>query len=148
MMDNDLILACSGCGTRNRVPLSRIDDMPKCGKCRTVLPVENLSHPVTVTDATFDREVLRSTLPVLVDCWAPWCGPCRMVGPVLDELAVTYRGRVKIAKLNVDENSQIGSRYSISSVPTLFLVKNGRIIDTLMGALPKEQLESQIARIL
>ncbi|RLB97451.1 MAG: thiol reductase thioredoxin [Deltaproteobacteria bacterium] len=148
MNDNNLILACSACGAKNRVPLSRIDEAPKCGKCKAVLSVEILSHPVIVSDSTFDREVMASALPVLVDCWAPWCGPCRAVGPVLDELAVKYRARLKIAKLNVDENPQIGSRYSISSIPTLFLVKNGRIIDTLMGALPKEQLESQIARIL
>ncbi|MBC8439893.1 MAG: thioredoxin TrxC [Deltaproteobacteria bacterium] len=148
MNDNSLILACSNCKAKNRVPISRIDESPKCGKCNKVLPIEILSRPVNVSDNNFDREVLGSILPVLVDCWAPWCGPCRAVGPVLDELAQKYRARLKIAKLNVDENPGIGSRYSISSIPTLFLVKNGRIIDTLMGALPKEQLESQIARIL
>ena len=148
MNKNSFILACSNCGAKNRVPLSRIDQAPRCGKCHSVLPVENLNHPVTVTDATFDREVLASTLPVLVDCWAPWCGPCRAIAPVLNDLAVKYRGRLKIAKLNVDENSNIGSRYSISSIPTMLLVKNGRIIDTLIGALPREQLESQIARVL
>jgi len=148
MKDDNLILACSGCGAKNRVPISRIDERPKCGKCQKVLPIEILSRPVNVSDSTFDQEVLASTLPVLVDCWAPWCGPCRAVGPVLDALAIKYRARLKIAKLNVDENSQIGSRYSISSVPTMFLVKNGRIVDTLVGALPKEQLEAQIARIL
>ena len=148
MKNNSLILACSNCSAKNRVPVSRIDETPKCGKCGEVLPVEILSQPVNVTDSTFDREVLSSKLPVLVDSWAPWCGPCRAVGPVLDELAIKYRARLKIAKLNVDDNSGIGSRYSISSIPTLLLVKNGRIIDKLTGALPKEQLESQIARIL
>lgn len=148
MNENSLILACSKCKAKNRIPISRIDEMPKCGKCGNALPVEIFSRPVNVTDSSFDREVLASTLPVLVDCWAPWCGPCKAVGPVLDDLAVKYRARLKIAKLNVDDNPQIGSRYSISSIPTMFLVKNGRIIDTLVGALPKEQLELQIARIL
>ena len=148
MNENSLILVCSRCRAKNRVPVSRIEETPKCGKCGTLLPVEMLSRPVDVSDTSFDREVLGSTLPVLVDCWAPWCGPCRAVGPVLEELAVKYRARLKIAKLNVDENPQMGSKYSISSIPTMLLVKNGRIIDKLVGALPKEQLESQIARIL
>ncbi|SDU19619.1 thioredoxin TrxC [Desulfobacula phenolica] len=148
MTADKLILACSNCGAKNRVPISRIDEAPKCGKCKKFLPVESLSRPVIVMDNTFDREVMSSSLPVLVDCWAPWCGPCKAIGPIMDELAIKYRGRLKIAKLNVDENPMIGSRYSISSIPTMFLVKNGRIIDKLIGALPKEQLESQIARVL
>jgi len=148
MNDNSFILACSKCGTKNRIPLSRIEESPKCGKCGTPLSAEIVSKPVDVVDNTFDKIVLDSALPVLVDCWAPWCGPCRAVGPVLDELAVKYKGRLKIAKVNVDENSGIGTRYSISSIPTMFLVKNGKIIDQLVGALPKEELEKQIARIL
>lgn len=148
MNSKSLILVCSKCGAKNRVPISRIEETPKCGKCKTALATDILSRTVNVTDNTFDREVLGSALPVLVDCWAPWCGPCRAVGPVLDQLAVKYKARLKIAKLNLDENSKIGSRYSISSVPTMLLVKNGRIIEKLIGALPKEHLESQIARIL
>jgi len=148
MKDKSVIFTCLKCKTKNRLPVKRLDDSPKCGQCGASLPVELLSIPVNVTDHSFDREVLGSILPVLVDCWAPWCGPCRAVGPVLDQLAIKYRGLLKIAKLNVDENSGIGSRYSISSIPTMFLVKNGIVIDTLLGALPKEELESQIARIL
>ncbi len=148
MNANSLILACSKCNGKNRVPVSRLNENPKCGKCGTLLPMESLSRPVNVTDNSFDREVMGSAFPVLVDCWAPWCGPCKAVGPVLDELAGKYKARLKIVKLNVDENPGIGSRYSISSIPTMLLVKDGRIIDKLIGALPKEQLESQIARIL
>ncbi|MCK5100802.1 MAG: thioredoxin TrxC [Desulfobacteraceae bacterium] len=148
MNDNSLIFACSKCGTKNKVPVSRINDSPKCGKCGEILSTDVFGQTVDVSDATFDEEVLKSTLPVLVDCWAPWCGPCKAVGPLLDELAVKYKGRLKIAKVNVDENQEVGSRYSISSIPTMFLVKNGQIIDTLIGALPKEELEVQIARII
>jgi len=148
MNDKSLILACPKCGAKNRVPESRIKESPKCGKCGTALSTDILSRPVNVTDSTFDQEVLNSALPVLVDCWAPWCGPCKAVGPILDELALKYKARLKIAKINVDENQGIGSRYSISSIPTMFLVKDGKIIDTLVGALPKHELESQIARIL
>ncbi len=148
MNDENIILACLSCGTKNKIPLSRINESPKCGKCGTPLSTDIISKPVDVVDNTFDKEVLGAALPVLVDCWAPWCGPCRAVGPVLDELAEKYKGRLKIAKVNVDENSAISTRYSISSIPTMFLVKNGKIIDQLVGALPKEELEKQIARII
>ena len=148
MNDTTLILACSKCGTKNKVPASRINEAPKCGKCGALLSTDILRKPITISDSTFDKEVLGSELPVLVDCWAPWCGPCKAVGPILDELAEIYKGRLKIAKLNVDENQGIGARYSIASIPTMFLVKNGQIIDTLIGALPKEEMEAQIARIL
>lgn len=147
---NDLlvIIRCSSCRTKNKVPLSRVNDQPVCGRCKAPLPVDMLGRTVDVTDQNFSQEVLASTLPVLVDCWAPWCGPCKSFAPVLDDLAKKYKARLKIAKLNVDENPLTGSRYAVSSVPTLLLVKNGNIVDKLAGALPKEQLESQIGRIL
>lgn len=147
MNQDSLILVCPACNTRNRVPVSRMDESPKCGKCKSLLPVESLSMPVTVTDADFAQQVFGSSLPVVVDCWAPWCGPCRAFGPVIDQLAQQYRGKIKFAKLNLDDNPVTGSQYGISSVPTILLVKNGRLVDKLVGALPKEQLEAQIARI-
>ncbi len=148
MNKDSIILLCTECGTKNRVPILRINDAPKCGKCSTSLSVESLTQPINVTDNTFDKVVFSSALPVLVDCWAPWCGPCRAIAPVLDELSIKYSGKLKIAKLNLDENPAIGSRYSITSVPTMLLIKNGQIVDKLIGALPKEQLESQIARVI
>jgi len=148
MTENRVILACEGCGAKNRFPVSRMDEHPKCGKCGQELPVHLLSRPMEISDATFDREVLGSELPVLVDCWAPWCGPCKAFAPVLDELAAKYRGRLKVAKLNLDDNPATGSRFGVTSVPTVMLVKNGTIQDTLVGALPKEQLEYRIAGIL
>ena len=148
MNENSVILRCTACRAKNRIPLSRIDDAPNCGKCKQALPMEILKQPVDVTDLTFDAQVMASRRPVLVDCWAPWCGPCRAFSPVIDQLAYQYRGRLKVAKLNLDNNPGIGTRFSITSVPTVLLVKHGRVVDRLAGAYPKEQLEQQIARIL
>lgn len=94
------------------------------------------------TDATFKHEVLESELPVLVDFWAPWCGPCCLVGPVVEELAGEYNGRVKVVKLNTDENTKIASAYGIMSIPTLAIFKNGKAVDGMVGAAPKKMLKT------
>ena len=101
-------------------------------------------HIHYVSDATFDAEVLQSPLPVLVDYWAEWCGPCRMIAPILDEIAREYDGRLSIAKLNVDENQQTPQKYGIRGIPTLMLFKNGNIEATKVGALSKSQLTAFI----
>lgn len=97
-------------------------------------------HIVRVEDASFEKEVLNSPLPVLVDYWAEWCGPCRMIAPILDEIAQEYEGRLKVAKLNIDENPTIPPRYGIRGIPTLMLFKAGQIEATKVGALTKSQL--------
>jgi len=97
-------------------------------------------HINYVSDATFDAEVLQAQLPVLVDYWAEWCGPCRMIAPILDEIAKEYAGRLNVAKLNVDENQQTPQKYGIRGIPTLMLFKNGNIEATKVGALSKSQL--------
>ncbi len=93
------------------------------------------------TDSNFDTEVLKSDVPVLVDFWAPWCGPCQMVGPIVEELATQYAGQLKVGKLNVDENQRVAMEYKVRGIPTIILFKNGKAADQVVGARPKAQLE-------
>jgi len=149
MTNTNTIVLCSRCGTKNRIPLERLHDRPICGRCRSPLAGGDMpSHPVEVTDRNFQEEVLSFSGAVLVDCWAPWCGPCRMVAPILDQLAAEYAGRVKIAKLNTDDNPATASRYGIQSIPTLLFFKNGRQVNRLVGALPKGEIEKHLCPLL
>jgi len=104
----------------------------------------NLFH---VSDATFEQEILKSDIPALVDFWAAWCGPCRTVGPVVEELAKEYVGKVKVAKLNVDDNKQTPTRYGVRGIPTLMLFKNGQVVDQIVGAVPKSRIKELLDRI-
>ncbi len=107
-----------------------------------------MAKPVEVTDAQFETEVLKSALPVLVDFWAPWCGPCRMVAPIVEELAREYEGKVKFVKVNTDENMETAIRYGIRSIPTLILFKDGRVVGTIVGFRPKPELKKLIDKAL
>ncbi len=103
---------------------------------------------IDVSDQTFENEVIKSALPVLLDLWAPWCGPCRMVAPVIDGLAGKYDGRVKFCRLNVDENPQTAAKYRIMSIPTLMFFKDGKVADTVIGAVPERILQPKIDALL
>ena len=141
------MIVCPACGATNRILGERLAQglAPVCGKCRAPLPV---GRPQPVTDASFAQDVLRSPLPVLVDAWAPWCGPCHMIAPVVDQLATELAGRVRVVKLNVDENPQTAARFDLRSIPTLLVLKDGREVDRLVGVQPKREIARRLERVL
>ena len=150
MSPDSLIMTCGRCGAQNRIPKERQGERARCGKCHAPLPPVSPfpDHAEEVSDGSFQREVLDFPGPVVLEFHAPWCGYCKMLSPVLDQLAVEYAGRVKIAKMNVDENPQTASRYGIRSTPALFFFKSGNIRDQVLGAVPKAEIERRLNSIL
>jgi thioredoxin len=146
------IVTCPKCGAKNRIDEQRAGQLqPVCGRCGTKLSAPNSTvggEPVTISDATLARNVLgvRGKV-VLVDCWAPWCGPCRLVGPIMDQLARESQGRYLVAKLNIDENPRTAQEFRIESIPTMLLFKDGRLVDRLVGAHPKQVIASRLAAL-
>ena len=144
------VVTCSKCGTKNRVdPRNAAQQIASCGKCGTPLDVSRAeaieeTKPLIATDATFQHEVLESTGTLLLDCWAPWCGPCRLVGPIMDQLAAESNGRYRVAKLNVDENPRTADQFQIQSIPTMLIFKNGKLVDRLIGAQPKPAITARL----
>jgi thioredoxin len=133
---NAQIKQCPKCGTKNRVVAGQGD--PVCGRCKT--PLNTQVHPLIISDGNFAKEVERSALPVLVDFWAAWCGPCRLVAPTIEQLANELRGKVKIGKLDVDANQVTAARFHIQSIPALLIFKNGQEVDRIVGVQSKEAI--------
>ena len=130
------VVVCPNCGAKNRVPAAR-RGIPRCGKCHTPLP--------WITDAgddSFAEVVEQATIPVLVDLWAPWCGPCRMVTPALENLARQYAGRIKLVKINLDESPRVGQRFNVRGVPTLLVLHRGQVVASQVGAAPEPALRN------
>jgi len=141
-------IRCAACGAVNRVPAEKLARglRPVCGRCKARLLAD--TAPVTVTDATFVEMVEHSPLPVLVDAWAPWCAPCRMIAPVIDQLAAEMAGRVRVAKLNVDENPATAARFNLRSIPTLLVLRGGREVDRIVGVQPKSEISRRLERAM
>jgi thioredoxin 2 len=136
------IVPCASCGKLNRVDVARADGRAVCGACQASL---SLDAPVLLTDATFDAVIGKSTVPVLVDFYADWCGPCRSMAPVFAEFARRNRGRVLVAKVDTDASPGVSGRFGIRSIPTLTLMHGGREVARQVGAVPMAALEKMIA---
>lgn len=147
------IIICPNCGAKNRVNERGGHLQAVCGKCRTPLPVSDAStasnRPIALTDSNYAAVLQQAgARPILVDAWAPWCGPCRMIAPTIDALAAESHGRYLVAKLNVDENPRIASQHNISSIPTLLIFKSGQLVDQLVGLHPRATIAAALSRHL
>ena len=139
-------IRCPACGAVNRVPDARAGERARCGRCRA--PLATASAPVTVADDTFATLVLRAGTPVLLDCWAEWCGPCHALAPTIDAVARDYAGRILVAKLDVDRSPATAARFEVRSVPTLLLFDRGRLVDRLVGVQPRAAIDARLRALL
>lgn len=147
-MTTSEIVTCPACGAANRVPLAarQPGKSAVCGRCRA--PLTGSARPMVATDASFAADVEGSPLPVLLDFWAPWCGPCHMLAPTIDQLAAELGGRVRVMKLNVDENPATAARFNARSIPTLLVLDRGREIDRMVGVRAKADIARRLDELL
>ena len=143
--DRGVIVACGNCGMKNRMAYERLSDAVQCGQCKQ--PIKAPAEPIELHQtADFDRLIAKSSLPVVVDYWAPWCGPCRMVAPELKKVAARQAGQALVVKVNTDELSDLGQRFNIRSIPTLAVFEGGKELARESGARPADEIEAFIAR--
>lgn len=139
-------LRCPACGTVNRIPETRAGMPARCGRCHR--PLATTVAPIEVTDATLPEVVLRASPPVLLDCWANWCGPCHALAPTIDAIARAHAGRLVVGKLDVDANPETASRFGVRSIPTLLLFKDGQLVDRLVGVQSRAAIEARLQSLL
>ena len=138
-------IVCPWCSAINRIPAAKITARPACGKCRKALFHQ---QPVTLNSDNFQKHINKNDIPLVVDFWAPWCGPCKAIGPVVEELAEEYEGKLSIAKMNVDDNPVTPGKFGIRAIPTLILFRGGEVVDQITGAVGKTQLVDLINKAL
>ena len=139
-----LIIGCPNCGAKNRVNFdAALKQQPVCGKCKSPLPAPS-TEPVIVTDSNFNTVVEKSHLPVLLDLWAAWCGPCRMIAPTIKILASELAGKVLVGKLDVDANPRTAARFGVQSIPTLLILKDGKEVDRIVGVQSREAIQRRL----
>jgi len=138
-------IVCPHCDIVNRIPAARLGDRPVCGKCKQALFT---GHPLVLNDGNFNQQLTRSDIPVVVDFWAPWCGPCKAIGPIIEQLAVSFDGKVKFCRFNVDDNPLTPVKFGIKAIPTLIFFKDGHVAEQVIGLVARAKLEEALNKLL